>query len=174
MSSLLNSPAIGAKDGEEAMQLLQALVTTPGFTMAHTAKPKVAPAATAAPASPGAPDPMTGRARPGGRAQGGVFHADDSTLVAEHEIFKNNKNALAFFFYHQQSLDGNPQEGPFWFRIDNNRIIAGTEEHFAVLDDVTPPLIEAARQRGVIMLVEFEEQQPVRCTPCYLSDNFGY
>jgi hypothetical protein len=94
-------------------------------------------------------------------------------VVPEYEIFKNAKNALAFFCYHHPALDENPTEGPFWFRIqDNKNIIAGTEDHYAIFQDITPDLLDTARQRGVIMLVEFENQQPLRCTPCYLSDNF--
>lgn len=93
-------------------------------------------------------------------------------VVEEYEIFKNAKNALAIFFYRQPSLDNAPEEGPFWFTIQDNRIVAGTEESFAVFEDVTQDILDTARQRGVIMLVEFENQQPMRCTPCYLSDNF--
>lgn len=93
-------------------------------------------------------------------------------VVAEYEVFKNNKNALAFFFYRHESLDNTAEEGPFWFSVQDSRIVAGTEEHYAVFEDVSPNILDAAKQRGVIMLVEFENQQPMRCTPCYLSDNF--
>lgn len=93
-------------------------------------------------------------------------------VVKEYEVFKNEKNALAFFFYRHEALDGNTEEGPFWFTVQDNRILAGTEDHYAVFEDVQPPVIDTAKQRGVIMLVEFEDQQPIRCTPCYLSDNF--
>lgn len=96
----------------------------------------------------------------------------DPNVVAEYEVFKNDKNALAFFFYKHPTLDGTAEEGPFWFHIDDTRIVAGTEEHRAVFEDVSEGIIDTARQRGVIMLVEFENQQPVRCTPCYLSDSF--
>lgn len=97
----------------------------------------------------------------------------DQAIVAEYEVFKNKKDALAFFFYHQPSLDGNPPEGPFWFRIqDEKNIVAGTEDHYAIFQNITNDIIDTARQRGVIMLVEFENQQPFRCTPCYLSDSF--
>ena len=65
-----------------------------------------------------------------------------------------------------------PEEGPFWFTIQQDRSIAGTEDNYAVFEDVEPGVLAAARQRGVIMLVEFENQQPYRCTPCYLSDGF--
>jgi len=96
----------------------------------------------------------------------------NNAVVSEYEVFKNGRNALAFFFYKHPTLDGNPEEGPFWFTIQENRIVAGTESHFAIFEDVSQPILDTARQRGVIMLVEFENQQPVRCTPCYLSDNF--
>lgn len=93
-------------------------------------------------------------------------------VVAEYEVFKNAKNALAFFFYRQPSLDAAAEEGPFWFTIQDGRIVAGTEDSYAVFEDVNRDILDTARQRGVIMLVEFENQQPMRCTPCYLSDNF--
>ena len=95
-----------------------------------------------------------------------------NAVIAEYEVFKNDKNALAFFFYKHPALDGNPAEGPFWFSIRDGRIVAGTEQHHAVFENVTENILTVARQRGVIMLMEFENQQPVRCTPCYLSDSF--
>jgi len=96
-----------------------------------------------------------------------------AAVVSEYEVFKNGRNALAFFFYRHPTLDDNPEEGPFWFSIDeHNRIVAGTEAHYAVFQDVSQNVLDTARQRGVIMLVEFENQQPIRCTPCYLSENF--
>jgi hypothetical protein len=98
--------------------------------------------------------------------------AEGSPVVPEYEVFKNAKNALAFFLYRHPSLDGAAEEGPFWFAIQDSRIIAGTEESYAVFESVSTDVLDVARQRGVIMLVEFENQQPLRCTPCYLSDNF--
>ena len=96
--------------------------------------------------------------------------ADANLIVKDYEVFKNEKNALAFFFYHHPALDQNTAEGPFWFSIhDENSILAGTEEHHVVFASVKPDIIDIARQRGVIMMMEFEGQQPVRCTPCYLS-----
>jgi hypothetical protein len=95
-----------------------------------------------------------------------------AAVIPEYEVFKNEKDALAFFFFRQPELDQNPQEGPFWFTVENNRIAAGTPGHHAVFGGVQPEIIDIAKQRGVIMLVEFEGQQPVRCTPCYLSDKF--
>jgi hypothetical protein len=92
--------------------------------------------------------------------------------VAEYEVFKNDKNALAFFFSRHPVLDQNPPTGPFWFTIEGRSIMAGTAEHHAAFDDVQPDILAIAKQRGVIMMVEFENQQPMRCTPCYFSDTF--
>jgi hypothetical protein len=92
--------------------------------------------------------------------------------VKDYEVFKNDHNALAFFFYHNPILDQNAAEGPFAFSIHDNSILAGTVAHHVVFADVNPDLIDVARQRGVIMMMEFEGQQPVRCTPCYLSEKF--
>jgi hypothetical protein len=98
--------------------------------------------------------------------------AGDSSIVADYEVFKNEKNALALFFYRQPALDQNPAEGPFWFTLKDNSIFAGTAAHHAVFKDMKQDIIDIARQRGVIMLMEFENQQPVRCTPCYLTETF--
>lgn len=97
---------------------------------------------------------------------------EKSVIVPEYEVFKNDKNALAFFFFRQTTLDQNPQEGPFWFTVEGKMISAGTPAHHAVFDDVQPEIVDIAKQRGVIMLVEFENKQPVRCTPCYFSEKF--
>lgn len=90
--------------------------------------------------------------------------------VAEYEVFKNERNALAFFFHRQPVLDQAPEEGPFWFTIKDDRLLAGTAEGRAVFEDVKRDILDIARKRGVIMLMEFDNQQPVRCIPCYISD----
>ena len=97
--------------------------------------------------------------------------AQADPVIAEYEVFKNEKNALAFFFYRNPILDKNAEEGPFWFSIQDSRIIAGTEDHHTIFESVSQNVLDTARQRGVIMLVEFENQQPFRCTPCYLSES---
>jgi len=94
------------------------------------------------------------------------------SIVAEYEVFKNDRNALAFFFARQPALDHNPAEGPFWFTVQDNRLSAGTREYHAVFEAVQRDIVDIAQQRGVIMMIEFENQQPVRCTPCYFSDTF--
>lgn len=93
-------------------------------------------------------------------------------IVSEYEVFRNDRNALAFFFARQTFLDRNPTEGPFWFTVDESRISAGTAECHAIFEDINQPLADIARRRGVIMMVEFENRQPVRCTPCYFTDKF--
>jgi hypothetical protein len=95
-----------------------------------------------------------------------------SPVVSEYEVFINDANALSLFFYRHPVLDENAEEGPFWFNIQNeNRLIAGTGGAYAVFENVSADVISTARKRGVLMLVEFENQQPYRCTPCYLSDS---
>jgi|GEM_PF-863720 hypothetical protein len=97
--------------------------------------------------------------------------AQPNPVVPEYEIFKNNNNAVAFFMNRQPSLDTAAEEGPFWFTIhEDKNIIAGSETGQAFFPDVTADVLEISKQRGVILLVEFENQQPVRCTPCYYTD----
>ena len=98
--------------------------------------------------------------------------ADTDLTIKDYEVFKNESNALAFFFYHHAVLDQNAVTGPFWFSIRDNSILAGTEAHHVIFADVKQDIIDIARQRGVIMMMEFEGQQPTRCTPCYLSATF--
>ncbi|MFH1157826.1 MAG: hypothetical protein V1721_02925 [Pseudomonadota bacterium] len=93
-------------------------------------------------------------------------------VVQEYEVFKNERNALAFFFFQHPVLDQNPPVGPFWFSLRNDSIVAGTESHSVVFEEVTSDILGIAKQRGVIMLVEFENQNPTRCTPCYLTKTF--
>lgn len=93
-----------------------------------------------------------------------------AAVVPEYEVFMNQRNALAFFFFKQPSLDQNAEEGPFWFSVEGDRLLAGTEESHVIFEDVQQEIIDVARQRGAIVLMEFENQLPVRCTPCYLSE----
>ena len=97
---------------------------------------------------------------------------DTDLTIKDYEVFRNERNALAFFFYHHPELDKNEAAGPFWFSIHDNSIFAGTESHHVIFADVKPDIIDIARQRGVIMMMEFDGQQPTRCTPCYLSAAF--
>lgn len=92
--------------------------------------------------------------------------------IAEYEVFKNDKNALAFFFFRHPLLDQNPKEGPFWFTTQDNSILAGTESNHVIFDNVQADILTVAKRRGVIMMMEFENQQPMRCTPCYFTDKF--
>jgi hypothetical protein len=98
--------------------------------------------------------------------------SDTSATISEYEVFRNERNALAFFFFRNPILDQNAAEGPFWFSTTKDSITAGTEEHHIFFDALKPDIIEIAKQRGVIMLMEFEGQTPVRCTPCYLTETF--
>jgi hypothetical protein len=174
MSQLLSSVAVSTRSGGDAREIMQAYVATgPQMVQNHT--PKAAPAAPAAQpaaAGPGGGMPGGGARAPPQRPGVSAAAAPPTAVVGEHEIFKNGKNALALFFYRQKTLDQNASDGPFWFSIQDDKIVAGTEDNYAVFEDVKPEILAAARQRGVLMLIEFENQQPYRCTPCYLSDSF--
>lgn len=94
-----------------------------------------------------------------------------NAVIAEYEVFKNASNALGFFFYKNEVLDHAPKDGPFWFEIKSKNIVAGSDNAKAVFEGVTDDVLSTARERGVIMLVEFQDNQAVRCTPCYLTDS---
>ena len=95
----------------------------------------------------------------------------NNPVVPEYEVFQNDNDALAFFMNRQPSLDNAGQDGPFWFTIhENNNIIAGSQHGQAFFPDVEQQVLETARSRGVILLVEFENQKPLRCTPCYYTE----
>lgn len=168
MSNLLNQLAVGRKDGEDAQELLGAyLGTQPNMAFNHTAE--AAPSAPAA--APGAPG-MGGGSGNRSTAQAVVagMQGDAIAKGPEYEVFRNGKNALAFFLYRQGALDNLSNDGPYWFQIDGNRIVAGDAAHKISFDDLAADILSVSRERGVIMLVEFENQQPVRCTPCYYTD----
>ncbi len=91
-------------------------------------------------------------------------------LASEYEVFVNKQNALAFFMHRHPSLDGAEDAGPFWFAIHNDdTLVAGTEENYAIFPNVSKEVIDIAKQRKIVMIVEFENQKAIRCTPCYLS-----
>ena len=94
-----------------------------------------------------------------------------NTVINEYEVFRNANNALGFFFYKNETLDQAPKEGPFWFEIQSKKIVAGSDSAKAVFEGVSDDVLSTARERGVIMLVEFQDNQAVRCTPCYLTDS---
>jgi hypothetical protein len=182
-TNLLDSIAVARRSEDEAATILQAYIAT-APQMAQTYTPAAAPTMDQAPRSGGSSPQQPGgmnagkgqKALPGGAGEHmqpqGVVVENANFTVSEHEVFKNVRNALAFFFYRHPVLDGNAEEGPFWFTIQDQRIIAGTSEAYAVFENIAPDVLGAAKQRGVIMLVEFENQQPYRCTPCYLSTGF--
>lgn len=169
MSNLLNTLAVGRKDDQDAQELLGAyLGTEPAMALNHTGPAATPSTPSAAPAGPGGMGGGTNRAT----AQAVVANMPSTPVVQtpEYEVFRNEKNALAFFLYRQGALDHLSNDGPFWFQIDGNRILAGTEHHQTIFEGMSEELLNVARSRGVIMLVEFENQQPKRCTPCYLTD----
>ena len=95
-------------------------------------------------------------------------------LVEDYEIFTNDRNAVAFFLLRHPALDDNREKGPFLFAVqDNDTVIVGTEAHHAIFPNVAQDVINAIKERNAILLVEFENQAPFRCTPCYLSPNSG-
>jgi len=92
-----------------------------------------------------------------------------SPIVPEYEVFKNNKDAVAFFMSRHPILDQAGNEGPFWFTTHANGIIAGSGTSQTVFPSVERDVLDKAVERGVILLVEFENQEAYRCTPCYLA-----
>jgi hypothetical protein len=92
-------------------------------------------------------------------------------VVPEYEVFQNKNNAVVFFMSRQSSLDEADPDGPFWFTVhEGKNLIAGSEGGQAYFSNVANDVIETAKERGVILLIEFENQEPVRCTPCYFTE----
>lgn len=169
MSNLLNTLAVGRKDGEDAKSLLgEYLKTSPDMAFNYTAE-----APTPAPSGPAASAPGPGGASTNRAAAQAVVAGVTTPAAAkgpEYEVFRNGKNALAFFLYRQGALDQLSNDGPYWFQITRDAIIAGSETYQTRFENLDTELLSVARERGVIMLVEFENQVPLRCTPCYLTD----
>lgn len=94
----------------------------------------------------------------------------NAPIIREYEVFSNDREAVAIFFFRHAELDNNDPEGPFWFTAYDDSIIAGTEAHNVTFPNVLPEVMELVRARGAIVLMEFEGQTPVRVTPCYLAE----
>jgi len=92
-----------------------------------------------------------------------------ANIINDYEVFTNDQNALAFFMARSPVIDQMDANGPFQFHIDGDTLMAGNEVFKVAFPEMEPGLIDIAKARGVIMLVEFENQQAARCTPCYLS-----
>ena len=163
----LNSAAVGRASGDDAGTVLGALLETPGIGLVH----EYSMAQTPAPAAPSAPG-MGGNTKSRSAAKGqkaeAVKAADESPVVPEYEVFRNDNNAVAFFMNRQPSVDTAGGEGPYFFSIhEGKNIVAGSENGQVFFADVAEDVVEAAITRGVLLMVEFEDQKPIRCTPCY-------
>ena len=162
----LNSAAVGRASGDDAGTVLGALLETPGIGLVHEYTIAKAPAP-AAPSGPG----MGSSSKPA-RTSGGA-KTDDAKktadpVVPEYEVFKNDNNAVAFFINRQEAVDTAGDEGPYFFVVSEGKnIVAGSENGQVFFADVASDVIETAVMRGVLLMVEFEDQKPIRCTPCY-------
>ncbi len=170
----LNSTAVGRASGDDAGTVLGALLETPGIGLVHEYAVQKAPA----PAAPSAPGPGGSKPqRPAQQASGAATGQSKDTaeagqaIVPEYEVFQNDNNAVAFFLSRQESADLAGDQGPFWFSVHgDNNIVAGSENGQVVFSNVAENVIKSVTQRGVILLVEFENQKPLRCTPCYIMN----
>lgn len=172
----LSQSAVGRASGEDAGTVLGALLETPGIGLVHEYTVAKAPTApVAVPSGPG----LGGGSKPAAAARGGQTAAVSSNtasgmseqLVPEYEVFQNDNNAVAFFLNRQASADLAGDNGPYWFMVhEGKNIVAGSESGQAFFADVAEDVIKIARERGVILLIEFENQSPIRCTPCYYMD----
>mgnify|MGYP000695637209 CR=1 FL=1 len=167
----LNSAAVSRASGDDAGTVLGALLETPGIGLVHEFTVQKAPA----PNAPGAPGLGGSGAAKQGRSATAAPSAPSAqakdgseAVVSEYEVFKNDNNAIAFFLSRQEAADLTGDAGPFWFSVhEGANIIAGSETAQVYLSNVSEKVIETALERGVILLIEFENQKPVRCTPCY-------
>lgn len=167
----LAAPAVTSAQGGDAREIFETYIET-GATKAFefSAEPLVgitpgAPAANA----PGGPGMGGGAARAPLRPRAGA--SDDlPTQVPEYEVFTNDGNALTFFMNRHSVLDNLAASGeaPTLFTISGTTITAGTHQHHVFFADLEPELLATAKERGVILLIEFEDKKPLRCTPCYL------
>ncbi len=167
----LKSPALNVLDKDESKDILDKYTATEGFRQMQSFTLEVAPELSNASSSPAVPGVGAGSSSSGVTSTS-VGVINEANLVKEYEVFNNAKDAIAFFLFHQENLDNNSKTGPFYFTIDGDSIIAGTKEFYATSGGVNPDVIKIAKERGVIMLMEFEGENPIRCTPCYFNENF--
>lgn len=169
----LKAPAVKSAQGNDAREIFDSYIETGAVkAFEFTAEPVVgvtpgAPAATA-PGGPGMGGTTRAPLRP---RTGGSGETDDlPAQVSEYEVFTNDGNALTFFMNRHSVLDALAASGetPALFTISGTTITAGTHNHHVFFADLDPPLLATASERGVILLIEFEDKKPLRCTPCYL------
>lgn len=163
----LSSAAVGRASGDDAGTVLGALLETPGIGLVHEYSMAKAPAP-AVPSAPGMGGNTKSRAAQKGQKADEIKKTPDNPVVPEYEVFRNDNNAVAFFMNRQQSVDTAGDDGPYFFNVhEGKNIVAGSENGQVFFADVAEDVIEAAVTRGVLLMVEFEEQKPIRCTPCY-------
>lgn len=164
----LNSAAVGRASGDDAGTVLGALLETPGIGLVHeyTLAKAPAPAAPAGPGMGGSSKPA--RSNPAAGRTSELASESADPVVPEYEVFKNDNNAVAFFLNRQEAVDTAGDDGPFFFVVhEGKNIVAGGENGQVFFADVADDVIETAVTRGVLLMVEFEDQKPIRCTPCY-------
>lgn len=162
----LNSSAVGRASGDDAGTVLGALLETPGIGLVHEYTMAQAPAVPA-PSAPGMGGNTKAR-QTGQKTQPEDKKINNNPVVPEYEVFRNDNNAVAFFMNRQPSIDTAGDEGPYFFTVhEGKNIVAGSDNGQVYLADVAEDVIEVAVTRGVLLMVEFEDQKPIRCTPCY-------
>ena len=160
----LTAPAVKAAEGSDAKEIFDTYMET-GASKAFEFS--AAPEAGVAPATPSAPGMASGAGA--ARAPQRVRTADNSSdkkIVPEYEVFINDANALTFFMNRHPEFDMK-SDGPFFFIVNNDKITAGTTQNHVIFSGVETDILSTAQERGVILLIEFENRRPIRCTPCY-------
>ena len=166
----LSAPAVKAAEGTDAKDIFDSYMET-GASKAFefTVEPDVGvtPAAPSAPAA-SAPGMSAGVSKTAARLRTPAGATPEPAFVTEYEVFTNDGQALTFFMNRHPRLDAKESAGPFFFAVQGDKIVAGTEKNHVIFDGVEPDILATSRERGVILLIEFENRKPIRCTPCYL------
>lgn len=164
----LSAPAVKAAEGSDAKEIFDTYMETgasKAFEFSSEPDVGVTPAAPAA-SAPGMGGSTGGKAPQRLRTPSGA--ALDPSMVPEYEVFTNDGNALTFFMNRHPVLDGQEGNGPFFFAVQNDKIVAGSEKNHVIFSEIEDDILATARERGVVLLIEFENRNPMRCTPCYL------
>lgn len=90
-------------------------------------------------------------------------------IITDFEVVMNGDGQLAFMMRKNPSLDAMDYRRKFWFNIHKNKIIIGACTFRVAFNDVDAALVEIARHNKNVLLVEIENEQVVRTTPCEFS-----
>ena len=91
-------------------------------------------------------------------------------IISNYEVWGDEDAAISIVIDKNPAMDVFEDDAPFWFKVDPafSMIVGGDEERI-VLKGMKPQLAEMAESCENIMIIEVDNREIVRCTPCRLK-----